>query len=192
MRPKKKGPRDHRGRGSSRLLGKGLRCAEYHGAAACLRLRRRRTPTPLPTQAARVLGISDRRVSQMLEAGELEGERDASGKWWIPQRVVHGALEDRGSPRGAWRRSSPTQAVPPGEHAGGSPASPERAPDDRESVRERGEDRGPLLSPRTHGGPCGAHREGREHPAGRLEIGLPGQRFRPLFRLKMAASASRG
>jgi excisionase family DNA binding protein len=48
-------------------------------------------------QAARVLGISDRRVRQMLEAGELEGEGDSSGKWRIPQRVVHEVLKDRGS-----------------------------------------------------------------------------------------------
>lgn len=82
-------------------------------------------------QAARVLGISDRRVRQMLEAGELEGARDASGKWWISQRVVHEVLEERGSPRG--QRSPPTEAS---TGAGGASTGTNRAPDDRESVRE--------------------------------------------------------
>ncbi len=84
-------------------------------------------------QAARVLGISDRRVRQMIESGELEGERDTSGKWWIQQRAVHEALEERGSPRG---RRSPAQFSPSVDSAGEPPASSARTPDDRESVRE--------------------------------------------------------
>ncbi len=85
------------------------------------------------SQAARILGISDRRVRQVLESGELEGNRDASGKWWIPQRVVHEALEERGSPRG---RRSPAPLSPSVDIAGEPPASPDRTQDDRESVRE--------------------------------------------------------
>ena len=85
-------------------------------------------------QAARVLGLSDRRVRQMLEAGELEGERDGSGKWWMPQRAVHAALEDRGSPR---VRSREQRAAPPRPDAAGeAPAPPQRGPGGPESVRE--------------------------------------------------------
>ena len=61
-------------------------------------------------QAARVLGLSDRWVRQMIEAGELEGERDALGKWWILQRAVHTALEDHVSPRSTRSREHPTEA----------------------------------------------------------------------------------
>lgn len=86
-------------------------------------------------QAARVLGISDRRVRQMLEAGELEGERDSSGKWWTPQRVVHEVLEERGSPRGR-RSPAPGVASPYEDVLRESPATPYLAPDDRESLRE--------------------------------------------------------
>lgn len=70
----------------------------------------------------------------MLEAGDLEGERDGSGKWWIPQRAVHASLEDRGSPRsrGRQQREAPSR---PGA-AGEAPASPQRVPGGPESVRE--------------------------------------------------------
>ncbi|MDP9439874.1 MAG: hypothetical protein M3P49_14225 [Actinomycetota bacterium] len=85
-------------------------------------------------QAARVLGLSDRRVRQMLEAGELEGERDGSGKWWIPQRAAHAALEDRGSPR---VRSREQRAASPRPDAEGSASAPaQRVPGGLESVRE--------------------------------------------------------
>ena len=46
-------------------------------------------------EAARVLGISDRRVRQLLESGELEGRRDDNGAWRLYQRSVHARLEDR-------------------------------------------------------------------------------------------------
>ena len=85
-------------------------------------------------QAARVLGLSDRRVRQMLEAGELEGERDGSGKWWIPQRAVHAALEDRGSPR---VRSREQRSAPPRPDANDETSAPsQRVPGGPESVRE--------------------------------------------------------
>ena len=39
--------------------------------------------------------LSRRRVTQMLNAGELEGRQDGSGRWHIPQRAVHARLKDR-------------------------------------------------------------------------------------------------
>lgn len=40
-------------------------------------------------EAARVLKVTDARIRQMLLAGELEGNRDNSGRWWIPAHAVH-------------------------------------------------------------------------------------------------------
>jgi excisionase family DNA binding protein len=41
------------------------------------------------TEAAKLLGVGDSRVRQMLLAGELEGERDpVSDRWRIPQHAV--------------------------------------------------------------------------------------------------------
>jgi hypothetical protein len=85
-------------------------------------------------QAARILGLSDRRVRQMLEAGELGGERDASGKWWILQRAVHAALEDRGSPR--TRSREQRRAASGAGDAGETPVPPQGVPGGPESVRE--------------------------------------------------------
>jgi len=51
--------------------------------------------TYTPPQAARILRLSRRRVTQMLNAGELEGAQDESGRWHIPQRAVHARLKDR-------------------------------------------------------------------------------------------------
>ena len=48
-----------------------------------------------PPEAARILRLSRRRVTQMLNAGELEGRQDESGRWHIPQRAVHERLKDR-------------------------------------------------------------------------------------------------
>lgn len=84
-------------------------------------------------QAARVLGLSDRRIRQMLEAGEMEGERDASGKWWIPQRAVHAALEDRGSPRSRSREQRTASGT---ADEGSASAPPQRVLGGPESVRE--------------------------------------------------------
>ena len=51
-----------------------------------------------PKEAGRILGITDERIRQMLEAGELEGEK-RGGRWHVYQWSVHHALRDRGSPR---------------------------------------------------------------------------------------------
>lgn len=52
--------------------------------------------TYTPPEAARILRLSRRRVTQMLNAGELEGSQDPeSGRWSIPQRAVHERLKDR-------------------------------------------------------------------------------------------------
>ncbi len=47
------------------------------------------------TEAARILRRSNRRILQMLEAGELEGDKDGAGRWRIPQRAVHDLLPKR-------------------------------------------------------------------------------------------------
>ena len=46
-----------------------------------------------PAQAARVLRVTPTRVRQLLQAGELEGERDGAGHWSIPARAVRDRLE---------------------------------------------------------------------------------------------------
>lgn len=53
-----------------------------------------------PAEASRVLGrsgrkISERRIRQMLQAGELEGEQTEGGRWRIPRRVVNQLLAER-------------------------------------------------------------------------------------------------
>ena len=46
-----------------------------------------------PTEAALILRVSPTRVRQLLQDGELEGERDAAGHWLIPAGAVHERLE---------------------------------------------------------------------------------------------------
>jgi excisionase family DNA binding protein len=46
-----------------------------------------------PAQAALILRVSPTRVRQLLQEGELEGERDEAGHWLIPARAVHERLE---------------------------------------------------------------------------------------------------
>ncbi len=53
-----------------------------------------------PSEAARILSrsgktVSERRVRQMLQAGEIAGERLENGRWRIPQGAVHELLEER-------------------------------------------------------------------------------------------------
>jgi hypothetical protein len=53
-----------------------------------------------PAEAARLLSrtdkpISDRRIRQMLQAGELEGMRDESGRWHVAQHEVHRLMQER-------------------------------------------------------------------------------------------------
>ncbi len=46
-----------------------------------------------PAQAAHILRLTPTRVRQLLQAGELDGERDGAGHWWIRARAVHARLE---------------------------------------------------------------------------------------------------
>lgn len=46
-----------------------------------------------PTEAARILRVTPARVRQLLQGGELEGDRDEAGHWSIPARAVHDRLE---------------------------------------------------------------------------------------------------
>jgi hypothetical protein len=49
-----------------------------------------------PPQAARILKLTRQRITQMLQSGEMEGKQDPqSGRWRIPQRVVHDRLKER-------------------------------------------------------------------------------------------------
>ncbi len=53
-----------------------------------------------PTEASRILSrggrsLSERRIWQMLQGGELEGARDEGGRWRIPRRAVHQLLTER-------------------------------------------------------------------------------------------------
>ena len=53
-----------------------------------------------PAEASRVLGrsarkITERRIRQLLQGGELEGDRDEGGRWRIPRRVVNRLLTER-------------------------------------------------------------------------------------------------
>ena len=44
-------------------------------------------------QAAHILRLTPTRVRQLLQSGELEGERDEAGHWLIPAGAVHERLE---------------------------------------------------------------------------------------------------
>jgi excisionase family DNA binding protein len=46
-----------------------------------------------PTEAALILRVTPTRVRQLLQDGELKGERDEAGHWLIPARAVHERLE---------------------------------------------------------------------------------------------------
>ncbi len=53
-----------------------------------------------PSEASRILSrggrsLTERRIRQMLQAGELEGEKDEGGRWRLPRRVVHQLLTER-------------------------------------------------------------------------------------------------
>ena len=48
-----------------------------------------------PPQAARVLGLSRRRVTQMLNERVLEGEKSDSGRWRISAAAVAQLLQER-------------------------------------------------------------------------------------------------
>ena len=73
--------------------------------------------TYTPPEAARILRLSRRRVTQMLNAGELEGIQDPeTGRWHIPQRAVHERLKDRPS-RGRSDKSQEKRTSESGEEA---------------------------------------------------------------------------
>ncbi len=58
-----------------------------------------------PPQAARVLGLSRRRVTQLLNEGRLlEGEKLANGRWRIPSNSVAAFLKNRSSQQPPARR----------------------------------------------------------------------------------------
>jgi excisionase family DNA binding protein len=49
------------------------------------------------TEAAKILQYSNRRIQQMIEAGELEGFKDERGRWRVYQHSVHAILPERPS-----------------------------------------------------------------------------------------------
>jgi excisionase family DNA binding protein len=72
-----------------------------------------RGETYSPIEAGRVLGVSDERIRQLIDAGEIEGEKRA-GRWRVYRASVHEALSERGSPRS---RRSRERAPHSGEDA---------------------------------------------------------------------------
>src|SRR5215204_1242866 len=48
-----------------------------------------------PPQAARILGLSRRRVTQMLNDGHLDGRKSDNGRWRIPSDAVTTLKETR-------------------------------------------------------------------------------------------------
>jgi excisionase family DNA binding protein len=73
-----------------------------------------RGETYTPLEAGRVLGVSDERIRQLVEAGEIEGEK-RGGRWHVFTWSVHHQLERRGSPRA--RRSRERSPHESGEDA---------------------------------------------------------------------------
>jgi len=49
-----------------------------------------------PPQAARILGLTRRRVTQLLNEGALEGEKLDNGRWKVASSAVAAFLEARG------------------------------------------------------------------------------------------------
>ena len=60
-----------------------------------------------PPQAARILKLSRRRVTQMLKEGYLQGEQLENGRWKIPAAAVSALLNARTKQPPALRSSSP-------------------------------------------------------------------------------------
>jgi hypothetical protein len=73
-----------------------------------------RGETYTPIEAGRVLGVSDERIRQLIDAGEIAGEKRA-GRWHVYRLSVHHQLEQRGSPRA--RRSRERAPHESGEDA---------------------------------------------------------------------------
>lgn len=56
--------------------------------------------TYTPREAERILAradkpLSERRIRQMLQAGELEGYQDETGRWHVARHEIHRMLEER-------------------------------------------------------------------------------------------------
>lgn len=68
------------------------------------------------------MGVTDERVRQLLDAGDLDGSKVA-GRWYVVADSVHRLMRERGSPRGATGRR-------------GRPAGTEAPDRDRELVEE--------------------------------------------------------
>ena len=64
-----------------------------------------------PPQAARILGLTRRRVTQMLNDRVLEGERLANGRWRISAAAVAQLLQRRSQEPSVPRRSSVGKAI---------------------------------------------------------------------------------
>jgi excisionase family DNA binding protein len=52
-----------------------------------------------PSQAARILQLSRRRVTQMLNNGQLEGSQLENGRWRMPAEAIIALLSARSSAR---------------------------------------------------------------------------------------------
>jgi excisionase family DNA binding protein len=63
-------------------------------------------------EAAKILRLTTRRVTQMLERGELEGAKDGRGRWRVSQRAVHALLPDRPREKPRQRVQEPRQRPP--------------------------------------------------------------------------------
>ena len=74
-----------------------------------------REDTYTTAEAARMLQKSTRRVLQMLETGELEGDKNDTGRWRIPQRALHELLPAQparnGWPTGTERSSKAAEGA---------------------------------------------------------------------------------
>ena len=55
--------------------------------------RERNSDSYTPVQAAQILRVTPTRIRQLLQGGELEGERDEAGHWQIPSHAIHEHLE---------------------------------------------------------------------------------------------------
>ena len=62
-----------------------------------------------PPQAARILSLSRRRVTQMLKEGYLQGEQLETGRWKIPAAAVSELLNTRTERASPPRRSMTSQ-----------------------------------------------------------------------------------
>jgi hypothetical protein len=101
-----------------------------------------------PTQTARILSrsgrpISERRIRQMLQSGELEGIQSQTGRWKIPRRAVHAFMGEHprsGRPGGreAGFRPVATQKKNAGQQTETTEAS--QSPDSARELLERVED----------------------------------------------------